>query len=237
MRLRLSGLLALVILGVGAAGPRIARAEPPTVALGWARTPVVGLQVGHWQAQLLPDEMADLRDNLGADRDGYKEVDANYSITQAAAANLRAEGVHVDVLPATVPPGYRADAFVAVHADQDMGEHARGYKVAPSAVSQAKSDSRLLASEIGTGYITQTGLPPDIRPEAITADMRYYFAFNWRYYKYAIAPTTPAAIVELGFITDEADRDVLFGHPDVAGQALASGIMRFLENQARSSAV
>ncbi|MFI5267556.1 MAG: N-acetylmuramoyl-L-alanine amidase [Chloroflexota bacterium] len=231
MRARLPGLLALVILGAGAAGPRTARAEPPTVAPGWARAPVVGLQVGHWQAQWLPDEMADLRDNLGADRDGYKEVDANYSITQATAAALRAEGVKVDVLPATVPPGYQADAFVAVHADQDLGQHLRGYKVAASAVSQAKAESRLLASDIGGDYALETDLPPDIHPEAITADMRYYFAFNWRYYKHAIAASTPAAIIELGFITNQTDRVVLFDHPEVAVQGLANGILRFLESQ------
>jgi N-acetylmuramoyl-L-alanine amidase len=231
MRAPLVGFLALAIVGAGVAGAQTARAEQPASYPGWARTPVVGLQVGHWQAQLLPEEMADLRDNSGADRDGYKELDANYAITQATAAVLRAEGVKVDVLPATVPPGYRADAFVAVHADQDMGQHARGYKIAPSAITRDKADSGLLTDDIADEYAFQTQLPPDLRPEAITPDMRYYFAFNWRYYQHAIAPTTPAAIIELGFITDETDREVLFGQPEIAAQGLANGILRFLESE------
>lgn len=233
MRVPLATVLALVLLGTGAIGLQAAQAEQPALgAPGWVRTPVVGLQVGHWQAQQLPAELADLRDNLGADADGYKEMDANYVVTEAAATILRGQGVRVDVLPATVPPGYQADAFVAVHADQDTGQHWRGYKVAASAVSQAKTDSGLLASDIGGEYAFQTGLPPDIHPEAISADMRYYFAFNWRYYKHAVAPSTPAAIIELGFVTDETDRELLFDHPDAAAQGLANGILQFLEGEA-----
>jgi len=230
MRTLRAGLLALVILGAGVAG-QTARAEEPLPPFGWARTPVVGLQVGHWQAQQLPDELADLRDNSGADRDGYKELDANYAVTEAAATVLRTEGVRVDVLPATVPPGYQADAFVAVHADQDQGQQWRGYKIAPSAVTLAKAGSRLLADDIAGDYAAQTGLPPDLHPKAISQDMRYYFAFNWRYYEHAIAPGTPAAIIELGFITDQTDREMLFDHPDVAAQGLANGILGFLESE------
>jgi len=187
--------------------------------------------VGHWQARQLPDELAELRDNLGGARDGFTELDGNLAVTRAAASILRAQGVKVDLLPATVPPGYQADAFVAVHADQDAGQHWRGYKVAPSKVSQATADSRLLSDDIAGDYAAETDLPPDLHPRAVTSNMRYYFAFNWRYYKHAIAPTTPAAIIELGFITDQTDREVLFDHPEVPAQGLANGILRFLERE------
>lgn len=230
MRRLLAGILTLASLTLGAG---VARAEQPASAFpSWRHTPVVGLQVGHWYAQQLPDEQADLRDNPGADWAGWREVDVNYVVSEAAAEALRAVGVQADVLPATVPSGYRADAFVAVHADQDLtGQDARGYKVAPSALTKNQAASAALAADVAGEYADQTGLPPDLRPDAITPNMRLYYAFNWRYYQHAVAATTPAAIIELGFISDEADREVLFGQPYLAGQALAAGIMQFLTTQ------
>ena len=236
MRGLLAGLLALSILGTGAAAAYAAQPGPDAPA--WNRTPVVGLQVGHWYAQQLPDEQADLRDNSGAVWNGYREVDTNYAVAEGAASLLRAEGVKVDVLPATVPPGYRADAFVAVHADQDVyGQARRGWKIAPSALTRAPDDSQRLADDIGGDYAAATELPPDLRPGAVTPDMRLYFAFNWRYYQHAIAPRTPAAIIELGFITDEGDRQVLFDRPGVAAQGLASGVLQFLAEEPRLASV
>jgi N-acetylmuramoyl-L-alanine amidase len=230
MRGLLAGILTFASLLVGTG---VALAEQPAPAPAWSRPPRVGLQVGHWYAQQLPDEQADLRDNPGADWQGWREVDVNYAVTQAAAEALRAGGVRVDVLPATVPPGYKADAFVAVHADQDLsGRDARGWKVAPSAFTMDKADSQRLAGDVGQQYAQQTELPADLRAGAITPDMRLYYAFNWRYYQHAVAPSTPAAIVELGFISDEADREVLYGQPYLAGRALAGGILQYLEESA-----
>ena len=225
MRGLLAGIIAFVSLMLGAG---VALAEQPASA--WSHPPRVGLQVGHWYAQQLPDEQADMRDNPGAIWQGWREVDVNYAVTQAAAEALRADGVRVDILPATVPPGYKADAFVAVHSDQDLsGRDARGWKVASSALTADKADSRRLAGAVGQQYAAETELPPDLRPDAITPDMRLYYGFNWRYYQHAVAPSTPAAIIELGFISDQADREVLFGQPYLAGRALADGILQYLD--------
>jgi hypothetical protein len=42
---------------------------------------------------------------------------------------LQDAGVTVDLLPATVPPGYDADAFVAIHADDGGGADPGGWKI------------------------------------------------------------------------------------------------------------
>jgi N-acetylmuramoyl-L-alanine amidase len=140
--------------------------------------------------------------------------------------------VAVDLLPATVPPGYAADAFVAVHADRDMEQHWRGYKVAASAISGNPDGSRLLAQDVGVEYAVGSNLPPDVRPDAITPAMRFYYAFNTRSFKHAIAAQVPAAIIETGFVSDPEDRDLLFGNQDTAALALAKGIERFLAEPA-----
>jgi len=222
----LAALVAGILASPAAHAQQVAAAVPAS-----GSPPVVGLQVGHWQASLLPQELADLRDNNGAIAGNFRELDVNYAATQAAAQVLRAAGVQVDILPSTIPAGYRADAFVAIHADQDLAGHWRGYKVAPSSLTKDSADSSLLASDLAATYAADTGLPPDLHPEAITPDMRFYYAFNWRHFQHAIDPYTPAAIIELGFITDPSDRDLLFGHPDQVGQDVASGILQYLQDK------
>lgn len=228
MRFLVAPVFALILSASGSIGLGTAHADELAAAAS-QRAPVVGLQVGHWQAQLLPEELAVLRSNFGAERDGYRELDANYAVTQAAARALRASGVQVDILPATVPADYRADAFVSLHSDQEVSEHARGYKIAASAMSQNRAGSRSLAADVADEYAAQTGLPRDARRLAVTPDMRYYYAFNSTDFKHAIDPATPAAILELGFITDADDRAVIFEQPEAAGQAVAAGILRFLQ--------
>lgn len=219
----------LFAAGLLVAGLWPAQAQAAPVP-GWTRTPVVGLQVGHWQAQLLPAELAELRGNTGADRDGYKELDANYAVTQAAASALRAAGAHVDVLPAAVPPGYRADAFLAIHADQNSTDEPwRGYKVAASTLSRDRADSQVMADDVADAYASATGLPLDNHTDSVTPDMRQYYAFNWRSFLHAVGAQTPAAIIELGFITDPSDRELLFDHAEVAGSGVANGVLRYLQ--------
>jgi N-acetylmuramoyl-L-alanine amidase len=62
--------------------------------------------------------------------------------------------------------------------------------------------------------------------------MRFYYAFNTRSFKHAIAAQVPAAIIETGFVSDPEDRDLLFGNQDTAALALAKGIERFLAEPA-----
>ena len=202
-----------------------AQAAPPPFACRPCR---VGLQVGHWRSGDLPAELAELRKQTGGDFGPYREIDVNLPVAKAAAELLRQAGVTVDLLPATVPHGYQANAFLAVHADRDMQQRWRGFKVTASALSANKAGSKLLADDLGREYAAATNLPLDLHQGAITPAMRFYYAFNTRRFQHAVAGTAPAAIIETGFVSDGADREALFEHPEVVAEAVAKGIERFL---------
>jgi N-acetylmuramoyl-L-alanine amidase len=188
--------------------------------------PRVGLQVGHWLSSELPDELSRLRGSTGAYFAGRSEMSLNLDIATRVEKLLVARGIAVDVLPATVPPGYDADAFVAIHADGSAGAKARGFKLAtPWRTSTA---SALLSDAIEAAYGDATALPRD---GSITINMRGYYAFNYRRHTHAIARTTPAVILEMGYITSAADRRVLYGRADAVAAGIANGIIRYLNTR------
>ncbi len=187
----------------------------------------VGLQVGHLRSNELPDELARLRTSTGARYGRTTEADLNLDIAQRVQKLLEAQGIVVDLLPATVPPSYDADAFIAIHADGSPSERARGWKIAtPWRASQA---SKQLLAAVAATYGPATGLPEDVG--GITFNMRGYYAFSYRRHTHAIARTTPAIIVEMGFMTSPADRDVLFGQPDRVARGIAEGIVNYLRGR------
>jgi N-acetylmuramoyl-L-alanine amidase len=186
----------------------------------------VGIQVGHWQIADLPDELARLRGSGGAVAAGFSEVQVNLAIARRVIALLQSDGIAADLLPATVPPGYNADAFVAIHADGASRVGPRGFKLAtPWRTSRA---SQHLLDAMTAEYGAVTGLPQD---GSITANMRGYYAFSYRRFAHTIAKTTPAVIVETGFITSAADRQILIGRPDLAAVGIANGIIRYLNER------
>ncbi len=186
----------------------------------------VGIQVGHWKSSELPDELARLRSSSGAFAGGYHEADVNLEIAKRVVALLESRGLAVDLLPATIPPGYDADAFVAIHADGSSSGNSRGFKLAtPWRTSRA---SQMLLDLLTTAYSNATGLPQD---GAITFNMRGYYAFNNRRREHAIAKTTPAVIIEMGFLTSAADRAVIIGQPDNVAIGIANGIIRYLNER------
>jgi N-acetylmuramoyl-L-alanine amidase len=185
--------------------------------------PHVGIQAGHWLSKDLPDELARLRSSSGAFAAGYAEEQVNLDIARRVAKLLESRGIMADVLPATIPPGYDADAFVAIHADGSSSGNSRGFKLAtPWRTSPA---SQHLADTLTEEYARATGLPQD---GAITFNMKGYYAFNNRRHAHAIAKTTPAAIIETGFLTSAADRRLLIGQPDNVAVGIANGIIRYL---------
>lgn len=213
------------------APPPAATATPaPTAAptADPAAPPRVGLQVGHWRIEEHPDEMARLRKFSGAYYRGYDEWEVNIIIAEAVRARLEAAGVVVDLLPAKVPMGYAADAFLSIHVDGVTGpaaETRRGWKVAtPFRASQA---SQGLAEALGAAYAATTGLPVD-REEA-SYNLRAYYAFASYRYWHSIAPTTPAAIIEVGFMTHPDDRALIFDRPDLIADGIARGMLDYLD--------
>lgn len=185
--------------------------------------PRVGLQAGHWQTENMPDELARFRTATGANAGGYSEAEVNLDIANRTAELLRAKGIEVDVLPAFVPPRYDADVFVALHADGSSDTWRRGFKVATPWRSSPASE--MLGAALTESYGRGTALPWD---DTITRNMRGYYAFNFGRYQHAISRTTPAVILELGYLTNDEDRAFLTQQPDVSAAAIASGIERYL---------
>jgi hypothetical protein len=186
----------------------------------------VGIQVGHWQIDDLPHELRELTE--GSSVAGWDEWEVNLLVAFAARDALEEAGVEVDLLPAIVPIRYRAHAFVAIHADGDWGSFRTGYKVARSLMSSVPEADDELVRLLETEYGAATGMLPDDETR-IGGDMTEYYAFNARRYQHAIDLGTPAAIIELGYLTNWNDRALLTSRPDLAGRGIAQGVLRFLE--------
>lgn len=220
---------------IGGAPPYAVADDPPEVSLDryswiydWQRPegPVkVGLQVGHWKNSEVPQELHRLRGNTGAEGGGKTEVEVNMAIAQKTAEILSANGIQVEIIPATIPPKFWADVFVAIHADGDQYWRKSGFKAAhPRRDLSGKADQ--LQDAVEKEYQKATGLDKD--PD-VTDNMRGYYAFGWWKYEHAIHPMTPAIILETGFLTSYSDRQTIVSQPEVCAQGLAKGILNYLQ--------
>ena len=149
--------------------------------------------------------------------DGLTETEVNQKVAEAVALSLVAEGIRVDVLDEFDPKldGYKGSAFVSIHADScsvDM----TGFKVANA--ENGSDASKQLTECLWTRYEAETGLPRHL--STITTNMTQYHA--WR----KIAETTPAAIIEIGFM--KGDRAYLTEHTDRVAAGIVKGIDCFL---------
>lgn len=206
-------------------------AAPAVGSLAWLAAwerPVgparVGLQVGHWKNDELPEELSRLIGNTGAVGGGKTEAEVNLVIAQEAAKLLQEKGITVDILPATVPKQYWADVFVAIHADGSTDPATSGFKIAPPWRDYSGSAGQLV-THLETAYAAATDLKQD--PNT-TRNMRGYYAFAWWRYEYAMHPMTTAAIVETGFLTSPSDRRLIVDNPRRSAAAIAEGITNYL---------
>jgi len=188
-----------------------------------AGPPRVGLQVGHLDAAEQPEELAALRTSTGGHFDGVDEVDVNLEVAVRVASLLERRGLEVDVLPATVPPGYRADLMLSLHVDASEDEERRGYKSAHFRPLRNVKEPLLKLSV--DRVMLSTGLPDDDRN--VSGNMLEYYAFNHRRYRHSVSRSTPALLVEMGYLSNAADR-VLLSDPDVFAVALAKGVVDYL---------
>jgi N-acetylmuramoyl-L-alanine amidase len=152
--------------------------------------------------------------------DGLTEAQINQAVAEAVARALKRRGVTVDLLQEFDRrlSGYQADAFVSIHADSCEVDLS-GYKVA--SLEGGSDASERLAQCLWERYGAVTSLPPD--PNTITYDMSRYHAFR------EISPTTPAAIIEIGFL--KADRELLADRPDRVARGIVAGLDCFLQDQ------
>lgn len=190
----------------------------------------VGIQAGHWQQAELPDELAALVWDTGTSADGIDEWQVNLSIAEAVVTNLQLKGIQADLLPATIPIRYQADAFVTIHADGNDDPTVYGYKVAPSAFDNPAGAAVQLSQAITVAYGKVTSLTQD-STFAVSDDMTKYFAFNFPEHLHAITATTPGVIVEAGYISNDQDRAFLTQQPQLAAQGIADGIEAFLHHE------
>ena len=184
----------------------------------------VAIQVGHWQTENVPDELRRIETATGTSWDGITEVEVDLDIASRIRALLEAKGIVVDVLPTTIPVGYVADAFLALHCDGDGVGFRSGYKLAHGSRRGLYEEDLLRA--VSDAYGAATGLRYDAT--GITNNMRNYYAFVWSRYLHSVAPHAPAAIIELGFLSNAGDRALLVDSPDVVAGGVAAGIEAFL---------
>ena len=173
----------------------------------------------------MPDELSKIRDaGGGTSRGNLAEWEVVLKIAEETKTLLEAEGIIVEILPATVPTDYWADAFISLHADGSLDTRVSGYKIAPYRRDKT-AKAYELSKIIERVYGEQTGFALDPN---ITRNMTGYYAFNWRRYDHAVHPMTPAVLVETGFLTNYYDAQVLINHSEIPAKALADGILEFL---------
>lgn len=201
-------------------------------ALAWpdqraaAQTWRVGLQVGHWRSNELPDELARLRNSTGASAGGYREYEVSLAVAERAAGYLRGAGVAVDILPATVPPAYLANAFVALHSDGSANTGMSGFKIAGHYRDWEAATA--LENALRATYGAATGMRWD--GDRITHGMRGYYALSSGRFRNTISTNTPGVIFEMGYLTNPNDRRLMTQQADLLGQAIANGVLRFLQS-------
>jgi N-acetylmuramoyl-L-alanine amidase len=190
----------------------------------------VAIQAGHWKSNELPDELARLRSSTGAYGGGRSEAQVTLDIAQRVARLLRAKGLTAEVLPATVPTGYEADLFISLHADGNNSTAARGYKVSTRWRSEVAALDAVLVAALDAGYRRVTGMPQN---GSITRAMRGYYAYStYRGEEYRLGGSTPAPILEMGFMSNAADRAVMFNSPDLVARGVVAGVDNFYARRA-----
>ena len=138
---------------------------------------------------------------------------------------LEAQGIEVEILPATVPPKYWADVFLAIHADGSTDPNTSGFKFA-GPWRDITNNSDKLVSFLEDSYAEATNLPLDPN---VSRNMRGYYAFSWWRYDHAIHPMTTGVIAETGFLTSPHDRKIIVNQPEISARALADGIIKYLQ--------
>ncbi len=190
----------------------------------------IGLQAGHWKASEAPTELRRVRNN-GTQWQDVPEWEVNLTIARLAEESLTEMGYEVDILPATVPPRYKAELFVAIHADGHDSPSAAGFRVVPSRRSE-RNCATIAATTLQETYGRATGLR---LLATATWRMRNYYAFNYRRYHHAIDPSTVGIIIETGFLTSPRDRQIIVDRPEKAAQGIVEAIREIFPPSAEAA--
>ena len=191
--------------------------RPPTPTRTPRATPTrkrIGILAGHSGPEHDPGAICP---------DGLHEADINLAVALQVQTILTAKGYDVDLLEEFDErlTGYRADAFLAIHSDSCEFPEASGFKVAHVTGSAIPEVEDNLVECLYNEYGRASGLPR--HDFSITPDMHEYHAFM------QIAPETPGAIIELGFMA--GDRYILVNHQDELAAGIVAGLQCFLQQR------
>lgn len=194
---------------------------PPDIAIlagHWSRDDPLGVTTVHDTGALCPD--------------GLREVTINKSVADKVITLLRGRGFHVDLLEEfdqrlkSVSPDFAPAVFLSIHSDSCVSgpeyPYATGFKIAHAEPSENPGEDDRLVACLRKDY--QKAVSPynlAFNENTITVDMTAYHAFH------EIVETTPAAIIELGFMAN--DRPVLTLHQDELARGVALGLVSFLQ--------
>jgi N-acetylmuramoyl-L-alanine amidase len=193
--------------------------------------PDIAILAGHWSRDD-PRGVTTIHDTGALCPDGLREVTINKSVADKVITILRSRGYHVDLLEEfdarlkSVSPDYAPSVFLSIHSDSCVSgpdyPFATGFKIAHAEPSEnPPEDDRLVACLQRDYQIAVNPFKLAFNANTITADMTAYHAFH------EIVPTTPAAIIELGFMAN--DRWILTGHQDELARGLGVGLIAFLK--------
>lgn len=195
----------------------VATAAPATAAPA-RELPLVGLVAGHKG-----------NDSGAACPDGLTEAQVNLDIATRVKAGLEANGFRVDLLEEFDPrlDKYQALALISIHNDscEYVNDLATGFKVAGALDGRAQNDSARLVACLTERYARATGM--SFHANTVTRDMTQYHSF------YEIADTTPAAIIETGFLN--LDRKILTEEPQRVAQGVIDGVICFTRGEPTGS--
>ncbi len=114
------------------------------------------------------------------------------------------------------------DLLLSLHADSCIA--ASGFKAASPLNSAIPTTEKRLIACINSHYSAHTGLA--IHANSITHDMTYYHAFR------KVLPTTPTAILELGFLG--GDGKLLTEEPERVAAGVTESVMCFMRGEEAS---
>jgi N-acetylmuramoyl-L-alanine amidase len=209
--------------------PTPAPTLPPTPVV-----PEVAIIAGHWSREST-DAAPTIRDSGAVCPDGLREVDITKNVADETLAILNGRGYHVtlveefDARLKRVNPDFGPKVLLSIHADSCLTgsdyAFATGYKIAHAEPSDNQQEDDRLVTCLTRSYdrIAQKYDKP-FNANTITRDMTEYHAFR------EIDPSTPAAIIELGFLGQ--DHDFLKYHQSEMARGLAVGLDDFLKGRA-----
>ncbi len=209
--------------------PQLPTAEP--TAAPTSVIPDIAIVAGHWSKENTEGAPV-VRDGGASCPDGLREVDITKSVADKTLARMQQRGFHSVLLEEFDPrlkkadPDFAPRAFLSIHADSCLTgadySFATGYKIAHAEPSDnLAEDSRLVTCLTRSFDRVAAQYDKPFNANTITRNMTEYHGFR------EIDPSTPAAIIELGFLG--YDREFLVDHQDEMADGLADGLEEFLK--------